>query len=531
MKGRFTIAVGCACLLLCGLVVSPAIASSPGKNGKIAFQTNRDGNFEIYTVNADGSSPTRLTNVAGDDLAPAWSPDGTKIAFASARDGGGYEIYTMNADGSGQTRLTNNGAVDDAQPSWSPDGTQIAFTTNRDGNFEIYKMNADGTSPVRLTNNAANDSWSSWSPDGTKIAFESNRTGNFEVFTMNADGTSQINRTNNAAIDEYPDWFPDSVQLIFDSNRDGNPELYSMNADGSNVIRQTNAAGSDLVPSISPQNDHVLWMTNRDGNNEIYTSSPQVRVTTNAADDGYPDWQPVNSSFARPRGATPLYVQLVPAYKECTVPTTNHRGAAIPNSSCFNPTPQSTYLTVGTPDYNGVGANFIGSVRISVFCNGGASGEVPPCSTTAGDQLDGKIVMSMADIRCRGATAACPGGALSDYTGQVVFDAGFRITDKNNGPTGVGPSANGTVQDLAVDFAVPCTATAATNVGGTCSITTSIEAQIGGASAITEQKRSIWQLTPSTGSDSDIRVYDGGADGVANTFDNTVFATSGLFFP
>jgi Tol biopolymer transport system component len=143
---------------------------------------------------------------------PAWSPDGTKIAFATNRDGN-YEIYTMNPDGTGPTRLTNN-TSSDYEPAWSPDGTKIAFATNRDGNDEIYTMNADASNQTRLTNNTAVDAAPAWSPDGTKIAFKS--TGDtdpfayrYEIYTMNADGSSQTNLTNNpGADDSVPDWQP-----------------------------------------------------------------------------------------------------------------------------------------------------------------------------------------------------------------------------------------------------------------------------------------------------------------------------------
>ena len=169
MRGRVSTAFVCACVI--GLAIAPtaAHASFAGRNGKIVFHTNRDaGNYEIYMMNADGSSPTRLTTAAGNDLTPKWSPDGTKIAFVSIRDGN-YEIYTMNADGSNQTRITNNPAQD-VQPAWSPDGTQLVFGTTRDGNEEIYTMNADGSNQVRRTNttNTVTDGFPSWSPDGTQ---------------------------------------------------------------------------------------------------------------------------------------------------------------------------------------------------------------------------------------------------------------------------------------------------------------------------------------------------------------------------
>jgi Tol biopolymer transport system component len=523
VKSWVVVALAGSCLAALALS-APAHATFPGGNGKIAFHTNRDaGNFDIYTVNVNGTGATRLTTSGGEDLLPAWSPDGTKIAFVSTRDGN-YEIYTMNANGTNQLRITTN-AIDDVQPVWSPDGTKIAFASNRDGNGEIYAMNANGTSPVRLTTNAASEGWPSWSPDGTRIAFQSNRDGDFEIFTMNADGTNQVARTANAFTDEYPDWSPDSAQIIFDTNRDGNFELYTMNADGTSQVKRTNNPDKDVAGGFDPQNSNLLvWALDVGGDFEIFTTNTQP--TFNTAADEFPDWQPIANSYARPRGATPLNVPLVPAYKQCTAPQTAHRGT-LTTPSCYGPTPESTYLTVGTPDFNGEAANSAGSLRIDVFCNGVA--EAPPCLTTGGDQLDGKITMNVTDVRCAGTSGSCSGGALADYTGNLRTIAQFRITDKNNGPTGTGFSANATVQDISLAFNLPCTTTAATTVGATCAITTSVDAVMGGNTVIAEQKRAIWQLV---GGDSDVRVFDGGADGVAQTTgDNTLFMAAGLFFP
>lgn len=122
---------------------------TPTANSKIAFASTRDGNYEIYVMNPDGTNQTRLTNNNAEDAQPSWSPDGTKIAFDSYRDGN-LEIYVMNTDGTGQTRLTNNPAID-GEPSWSPDGTKIAFASWRSGGSNIFVMNSDGSNPVQLT--------------------------------------------------------------------------------------------------------------------------------------------------------------------------------------------------------------------------------------------------------------------------------------------------------------------------------------------------------------------------------------------
>ena len=132
-----SIAITAAAALALGVAAGPASAALPGGNGQLAFETTRDGNYEIYKSDVDGSNATRITNNLAVDQAPAFSPDGTRVAFMSVRDGQ-YEIYVMNTDGSSTTRLTTNNATD-WQPAWSPDGARIVFASNRDAvtNFEI----------------------------------------------------------------------------------------------------------------------------------------------------------------------------------------------------------------------------------------------------------------------------------------------------------------------------------------------------------------------------------------------------------
>ena len=229
---------------------TPTLTPGPGPSGRIAFTSYRDGNWEIYVMNANGSGQTRLTNNPARDWDPASSPDGSQIAFTSDRDGN-PQIYMMNADGSGQTRLTNNTAYDE-RPAWSPHGSRIAFTSSRDGNDEIYAMNADGSGQTRLTNNSSPDFDPAWSPDGSKIAFESDRDGNMEVYVMNADGSGQTRLTNNPARDMEPAWSPDGSKMAFESDRDGNLEVYVMNADGSGQTLLTNDPADDWAPAWSP---------------------------------------------------------------------------------------------------------------------------------------------------------------------------------------------------------------------------------------------------------------------------------------
>jgi Tol biopolymer transport system component len=214
---------------------------------QIAFTSHRDGNYEIYVMDADGSGQTRLTNNPADDDFAAWSPDRSQIAFQSNRDGD-YEIFVMDADGGGQTQLTSDPAAD-LHPAWSPDGSKIAFTSNRDGDYEIFVMNADGTGQTQITSNAASDAAPAWSPNGNKIAFMSDRDGNFEIYVMNAKGSGQTSLTNSAAAELEPTWSPDGSQMAFESNRDGPMEIYVMNHNGAHQTRLTHNAAADYAPA------------------------------------------------------------------------------------------------------------------------------------------------------------------------------------------------------------------------------------------------------------------------------------------
>ncbi|HKZ81001.1 MAG TPA: DUF4214 domain-containing protein [Pyrinomonadaceae bacterium] len=254
--------------------------------GKIAFTSDRDGNTEIYTMDADGGGQTRLTENPAEDYSPGWSPDGTRLVFVSARDGN-PEIYVMQADGSGQTRLTNNTA-DDLSPSWTPNGAQIAFVTNRDGNDEIYLMNADGSNQTNLTNDPSDDASFSFAPNGSMIAFSSSREDSqFDIYRMNADGTGVVRLTTADGDDISPSW--SAQQISFQSNRDQNDEIYSMGVDGENQNRLTNDPELDIDPAQPSAGSRILFASSRDGNLEIYLmnadgSSLQRLTNNNAAD-------------------------------------------------------------------------------------------------------------------------------------------------------------------------------------------------------------------------------------------------------
>jgi TolB protein len=197
---------------------------------------------------ADGSHVKRLTDDGADEGGPRWSPMGDLIAYAKMdyfSDQGlienpAWDIFVMNVDGTQQIQLTQE-PYNELEPTWSPDGTRIAFISDRNGqNFDIYVMNADGSDITQLTDDSANEFGPVWSPDGKQIIFNSDRNGNVQLFVMDADGASLIQLTQDTSNSAYANWSPDGKRIVFESDRDtGLANIYIMNTDGSQVMQLT----------------------------------------------------------------------------------------------------------------------------------------------------------------------------------------------------------------------------------------------------------------------------------------------------
>jgi tol-pal system beta propeller repeat protein TolB len=269
----------------------------------IAFQTSRDGNSEIYLMDAEGA---RLVNISlhdSLDYHPSGSMDGSLITFISGR-GDSREIWVMDRDGSNPRQVTTspNGSID---PSFSPDGSRIVYDAqNEEGNDEIYIISVVGGEAVNLSNHSAVDSHPFWSPSGDRIAFYSNRmdleSDSMDIFVMNIDGSDVTQLTDHEADDRYPSWSPDGSQLAFSSNRDGDAEIYVMNAsDGSGVTRLTFSAEDDLAPAWSPDGTQIAFVSAREGPFEVMIinvdGTGETNLSNHETSDSNPRWVPARN--------------------------------------------------------------------------------------------------------------------------------------------------------------------------------------------------------------------------------------------
>jgi Tol biopolymer transport system component len=315
-------AVALLALLLVVENPQPAKAAFPGQNGRVAFASNRAGppdNYEIYTVSSTGTEVglSRRTNDPAFDTEPAYSPDGSKIAFQSSRSGDN-DIWIVNSTGTpNPTRITNNPA-NDRDPNWSPDGSRIVFSSTRSGQERIWTVSSTGTEvgPLQVTDAPFASRRPAYAPNGNRIVFQMESDGfapapNWNIWTRSLSavpGRGYERITSRADQDEEPAYSPDGTRLAFVrgpkvcSLSPGDCQIYTASPSGveDDLVRISPFFPLQVIdekPAFSPDGREIVFDSDRSGDFDIWIVKSSFqrltfhRITNNSAIDYAPDWQ------------------------------------------------------------------------------------------------------------------------------------------------------------------------------------------------------------------------------------------------
>ena len=222
-------------------------ASLSPEGGTIYFSSRQSGSYEIYSINLRGRGLRRLTRNIGSVYAPERSPTNDRIVFTNNSDG--QCIWIMRTDGNNPHPISSG--PEDIDPTWSPDGSRIAFASARTGQRQLYIMDRDGSEVIQVTDLPDMGGRSTWSPNGRQLAFYAGAEGDRNIYVINIDGTGLVQLTNGGD-NLGPSWSPDGDWIAFTSYRDGNNEIYIMHPDGTDVRRLTNNPSSDWQPRWGP---------------------------------------------------------------------------------------------------------------------------------------------------------------------------------------------------------------------------------------------------------------------------------------
>lgn len=262
---------------------------------KLAFMSNRTGNFDIFSVDIDGKNLKNLTDSPENNYMPAWSPDNEFLAYTS-RENAMESIFVVKSDGTGKLKITSGKSWKDTSPLWARDGTKIAFLSNRTGLNEIYRVNPEGTELFNLTDNKIDEKDFSWSPDGTKIVFTGRYEEQTDLYIMDSDGNNQRKLTNDKGIEYDFSWSPDGEKIVFTTTQytDGVANISVVDIKSGNILNLTSDNVWKRYPLWSPDGSSLIFCAGTQVPTYLYgfnfSQSLPVKIVGGQASNEEPDW-------------------------------------------------------------------------------------------------------------------------------------------------------------------------------------------------------------------------------------------------
>lgn len=287
------------------------LATLSGKGGGIiAYASDKSGGrMDLYLVNADGSNPTQITFTKNDEFAPAWSPDGSKLAYLQHKNNQ-IELRVLDLNKAisspdlDQSHLLSSRPLHDSPPSWSPDGERLVFSAYVDGITELFSIRADGSEEIRLTATEFSEQYPSWSPVSNQLVFSSNQSGPYNLILVdNFTGdpirpNNQIQLTTGPGNEYQACWSPNGERILFTSSEFGNKDIFIINADGNDLRQLTDNPADEWKPSWSPYGAYFIYsyfnfdISLHDLLISTIKNGNPIQITDDNFDNWWPDWKP-----------------------------------------------------------------------------------------------------------------------------------------------------------------------------------------------------------------------------------------------